>query len=425
LQVNQLNGQGEIKRVGKQLIRKKVSLENTGVTDFSKWNRFTLNLNDFISPEPGAIYQVKISFKQAYSTYACSAEENQQTVLEEEESDDDSSHEYDYYGSYDYYEDYYYDEYYDWEERDNPCHSSYYSGGRPVTQNILASDLGITAKAGADNNVQIFVTNLLTTEPLAGVTVELYDFQQQVIGKTTTDAEGKANVFTREKPFVLVASHQQQKGYLRLVDGESLSLSTFDVSGETIQKGLKGMIYGERGVWRPGDSLYLTFMLEDKAKRLPETHPVAFELINPQGQAVKKIVKTKSVNGFYSFATATEPDAPTGYWQARVKVGETEFYQTVRIETIKPNRLKINLDFGTELLTQNDISGTVQVNWLHGAPGRNLRTTFDLTLYPTGTTFSSFKDYTFEDPSINFYSETTNVFDGNTDEAGQAIVNAT
>ena len=38
-----------------------------------------------------------------------------------------------------------------------------------------------------------------------------------------------------------------------------------------INKGLKGYIYGERGVWRPGDTLYLTFMLEDK-KQVPPKH---------------------------------------------------------------------------------------------------------------------------------------------------------
>ena len=41
-------------------------------------------------------------------------------------------------------------------------------------------------------------------------------------------------------------------------------------------------------------------------------------------------------------------DAPTGNWMARIKVGGTEFSQQVKIETIKPNRLKINLDVGGE-----------------------------------------------------------------------------
>ena len=53
------------------------------------------------------------------------------------------------------------------------------------------------------------------------------------------------------------------KTYLKLNEGMSLSLSKFDVSGNTLQRGLKGYIYGERGVWRPGDQLFLTFVLND------------------------------------------------------------------------------------------------------------------------------------------------------------------
>ena len=48
----------------------------------------------------------------------------------------------------------------------------------------------------------------------------------------------------------------------------------FDVSGQQIKKGIKGYIYGERGVWRPGDSLFLSFILEDKENLLPEEQPV-------------------------------------------------------------------------------------------------------------------------------------------------------
>ncbi|MFY9197489.1 MAG: hypothetical protein WAO25_08390, partial [Bacillota bacterium] len=44
----------------------------------------------------------------------------------------------------------------------------------------------------------------------------------------------------------------------------------FDVSGKEVQEGLKGYIYTERGVWRPGDSLYVSlpdaWVDEDKTK---------------------------------------------------------------------------------------------------------------------------------------------------------------
>lgn len=66
------------------------------------------------------------------------------------------------------------------------------------------------------------------------------------------------------------------------------------------------------GVWRPGDSLYISFILEDKNKLLPASHPVVFELQNPQGQVTSRLVRSSSENGFYKFATATTSDAPTG-----------------------------------------------------------------------------------------------------------------
>jgi alpha-2-macroglobulin len=422
LQTNDLGGSSELRRVGKQIVKKTIALDNAGVTDLGKWNRFTLNIAELITAEPGAVYQIKLNFKKAYSVYNCEGsvgDEDASGQFEAEQGEDNDEG-----GYYDSYDEYYYYDDYDWEERDNPCHSSYYTSGRSVSKNILASDLGVTAKTGSDGTTVVFVTDLKTTEPLAGVQVELYDFQQQVIGTASTSTDGKATITSKERAFVLIAKSNAQRGYLKLSDGDALSLSSFDVSGEAVQKGLKGFLYGERGVWRPGDSLYLTFLLEDKNKVLPAAHPVVFELFNPQGQVVNRLVRSSSENGFYKFATATDADAPTGNWMGKVKVGGTEFSQVLKIETVKPNRLKINLDFGTEKLSSSDVTGNLEVKWLHGAPGRNLKATFEVLLVRVPTTFSKYPEYIFEDPSRDFYSETQTVFEGQTDSEGRATVNA-
>src|SRR5690606_37911517 len=254
---------------------------------------------------------------------------------------------------------------------------SYYTSNRNVSKNILASDLGLIVKKGEDDRTVVFATDLTTAKPLSGVEISLYSFQLQRMATATTDDEGKAVLSTRHRPFAVVATKGAQRAYVRLVNGEALMVSSFDVSGEVVQKGLKGFLYGERGVWRPGDSLYLTFILEDKRKSLPTGHPVVFELSNPQGQVLNRIVRSASENGFYNFATSTSPDAPTGNWLARVKVGGTQFSQTLKIETVKPNRLKINLDFGTDKFTSPQINGSLNVKWLHGAPGRNLKAEFE------------------------------------------------
>jgi uncharacterized protein YfaS (alpha-2-macroglobulin family) len=254
----------------------------------------------------------------------------------------------------------------------------------------------------------------------------LYDFQQQVIGTASTGSDGKVTISSRQSPFAVVARNGNQRGYLRMYDGESLSLSNFDVGGERISEGLKGILYGERGVWRPGDSLYLSFVLEDKMKVLPAGHPVVFELQNPQGQVVNRLVRANGENGFYNFSTATSLDAPTGNWLGRVKVGGAEFTQPLKIETVKPNRLKINLDFGVDKLTvgDNNVSGDLQVNWLHGAPGKNLTAEFEVTLEKGQTQFPKYEEFTFEDPTREFYAESQKVFEGQTDAEGHARVNA-
>ena len=421
LQVNNLEGNYDLNRVGRRLLKQKIQLDNTGITDIGKWNRYTLDLSKFMQTEPGAIYQIAISFRKAYASYICEGVELDDDLAN---LDDETLDEGAFYGE-GYEEEYYYDEDYDWSQRDNPCNSSYYTNAKTIKKNVLASDLGLLAKRGNDGTTTVIVNDLKTTAPMPGVTIEFYDYQQQLIGSMTTSDEGKATFASTDVPFALIAKNGSQRGYMRLMDGESLSLSGFDVSGDYVRKGLKGFIYGERGVWRPGDSVYLSFMLEDKNKILPPTHPVVFEFQNPQGTVVNRQVKSTSENGFYKLATATSPDAPTGNWMARIKVGGTEFNQQVKIETIKPNRLKINLDIGHDKILKPDITGNLDVKWLHGAPGKNLKAEFEVTLTRAKTTFPKYQDFIFEEPSRTYTSETQSIFQGNTDAEGKATFYAT
>lgn len=422
LQVNNIAGNREMYRVGRNVLKKTVQLDNTGVTDLGKWNRFTLDLAKLINTKPGAIYQVSMRFKKSYAVYQCEGQSEAELTIDDSEMNE----EYEGYREYDSYDGYYYyDAEYDWQQRDNPCNASYYSSSRNIQKNVLASDIGLVAKVGDNQVTTVFASDLKTTQPISGVSIEFYDFQLQPLGKVPTDGEGKATLSSKITPFAVMAKNGSQRGYMRLVDGEALSMSGFDVSGESVNKGLKGFLYGERGVWRPGDSLYLSFILEDRSETLPATHPVVFELQNPQGVATSRLVKSSSENGFYKFATATSADAPTGNWMAKVKVGDTDFTQPIKIETVKPNRLKINLSLGQEKLIDVNVQGNLQVNWLHGAPGKNLRAEFEATVLKANTTFAKYDDFVFEESNKDFVPNTKSIFNGYTDENGKAAFNAT
>lgn len=427
LQVNKLDGNNQLKRAGRLVHKQTISLGYTPA-DLGKWNRFYLDLSKLIQPDPGAIYRVEISFRKSYSLYPCEGDEqdqdkNTESEVEESEMEEEVS----YWDSYEeYYDDYYYDyDYeYEWEERDNPCSQSYYTQNKWVARNILASDLGIIVKSGTDQSVFCTVTNLVSSEPMQGVEVTLYNYQQQPIAVGTTDNNGFVNVSTLEKPFLLIARYEKQRGYLRLDDGSSLSLGAFDVSGNTVPRGLKAFIYGERGVWRPGDTLFLTCLLEDKQKLLPASHPVIFELYSPKGQLYARTTRTTGLNGFYTWTPATAQDAPTGNWNLKIKVGGTQFSKQIKIESIKPNRLKIDLKFNAKKLaaSKSDINGDMKVTWLHGAVAANLKAKVSVTLTKASTVFEKFPAFQFFDPGKSFEGEELTLFEGYTDAAGKILV---
>ncbi|NJN28110.1 MAG: hypothetical protein HC819_20135 [Cyclobacteriaceae bacterium] len=416
LQVNELGGNYQLQRVGRPVARQSIPLATMGATNLNEWNRYSIDISKYIQVEPGAFYQVKISFRKSQSLYFCANGEEETTDEITENWDGAESN------NWDYYEDGYY--YYDWSERDNPCHQAYYHNDRSAQKIIFASDIGIIAKKAEQGNMLVYTTNLLNTKAIAGAKVEVYDFQQQLIASATSDSEGKTNIELSAKPYALVVKHEKQFGYLKLDDGSSLSLSNFNVTGEKIEKGIKGFIYGERGVWRPGDTLHISFLLDDLQNRLPDGHPIILELYNPMGQLAKQTALSKSSIGLYAFHPTTASDAPTGNWLAKVKVGGAVFSKQLKIETVKPNRLKINLTFDGDKLyaDQGTAYGNLNVRWLHGATAKNLKASYEVLLVPAKTSFKGYEDVAFDDPSKEYITESEQIFDGRLDEQGSVRI---
>ena len=428
LQNNDYDGQQQLRQVGKPVKEVTIRLDNDKTLDLTKHNRFMLDVDHLMHTEPGAIYRVVIGFRKKYSLFNCKLGKvtGEKASDDYEEGYDDSNsgindEDNDFWQRYDSY----YSEGYNWEERDDPCSNSYYTRDKWATRNVLASNIGLIAKRGNGNDMMIAVTGIRNAQPMPGVELDLLDYQKQLIMTATSDADGFAHISPKRKPWLLVAKSGDERGYLKLEDGGSLSMSKFDVSGETVQHGLKGFIYGERGVWRPGDSIFVSFMLEDKQKTLPPNHPVIFEFRNPSGQLYRQMVSTRSVDGFYSFHTSTTTASPTGNWLARVKVGGAIFEKNIKVETIMPNRLKLDLSFGGKTeLTKGSSDGVLNAHWLFGGIAQNLKAKVDAFLSSQTTAFKGFEGYTFDDPTLSFGTQLQTVFDGRLNAAGVAPIHA-
>ncbi|WP_298492974.1 MG2 domain-containing protein [uncultured Algibacter sp.] len=439
LQDNNLssNNTYDIKKVGRRIAKQTIPLQ-TAAENSGKWKAYSIDLSQYFKADAGAIYRIELSFNKSYSLYDCEANAG----ISNSESDDYNDYYEDDYYEGDYTETdgedeelreeaywdnkaYRYKNYtYNWREEQNPCHDAYYGENKIVSQNLLASNLGVIAKQGANNSYYFAVSNILNTNPEAGATVAIYNFQQQELASRNTDEQGLTLIDSDKNTAFAIVSKGKNKTYVKLHDGNSLSLSKFDVSGNRLQRGLKGYIYGERGVWRPGDTLHLTFMLNDRANPLPKNHPVKLEITDPNGKLVHKNVTTNNIDNFYKFTVTTSTEDKTGNYNAKVSVGGATFYKPLKIETVKPNRLKIKVDFENEILSsKTPLEGHLDVKWLHGAPGKNLKAEVKAKFSTAYTAFKNYKDYTFSDPTRNFQTEEINVFEGKVNNEGLATIN--
>ncbi|QLG45526.1 alpha-2-macroglobulin family protein [Costertonia aggregata] len=418
LQGNNLNGTYNLRSVARPIVTKKIILQNSLSNANGKWSAHALDLSSIITPERGAMYRVELNFRPSYSSYKCDATnfdpEPEATENFDEEQEDSSWD-----GIENYYDDYgYYD--YNWNERENPCDKSYYYD-KKIGTNVLATDLGVTVKRGVNKSYFVAVNDILNTDPIAGAKVTFYNFQQQPIGSVTTDADGTSIFDSPKLAYFAVAENNGQKNYVKLNDGNVLSVSKFNVSGVQLQKGIKGFIFAERGVWRPGDQIFLSFMLNDNANDLPANHPIKLELLDPYNKVLHREIKTNGLNNFYHFDIKTNENAPTGNWLAKVSVGGASFTKTIKIETIKPNRLKIKTEFNAEVLNgAKPIQGNMEVKWLHGAVAKNLKADITAKFNPTTTQFKTFPGYIFDDPTRSFSTEEQVVFNNKIDAEGKA-----
>ena len=289
---NTLNDDISLKLVGRKILTKIIPIKQAKGFSADKMKVYQLELSKLIEPEQGAIYNIKMSFTKEMAMNICDGKDKSgSSLIPLEQKTDDWDEDSDP-NMYEY--DSYYGDGYDYTQRDNPCDNSYYNGSRFVSRNVLASNLGIVAKVGNDRKAYISVTDILDVKAMSGVSIKAYDLQKQLVGEGTTDSDGMTSFTLSRKPFLLIAEKDKQRGYLRMDDGSSLSLSNFDVNGATFQKGVNGFIYGERGVWRPGDSLFLTFAYKDALGTLPKDQPAIMELYNPDGQIVQKTAMYQS-----------------------------------------------------------------------------------------------------------------------------------
>lgn len=410
LQVNNFSSNYELNRVGKPVFQQTVVLDQYANTDLGQWNTFYLDLSKIVAKEPSALYHVQISYRKENAIVQCDEEGG---VAKAEIAPESFWNQFGYYS---------YSDDYSWSERDNPCSQGYYGFKKAMVQNFMVSDLGIIAKMGLNKDIHVFVTSISQSTILANAKVDILDYQQQVIASATTDSDGRAFFSNPKDPYFVRVSDGTSIGYLRLEESEALSYSHFPTDGETVRDGIKGYIYNERGVYRPGDTIHTGFMLHDLGGNLPDRMSITFELYNARGQQVAVKTVDRNTTDHYLLHFPTQTDDETGSWRVRVLAGSNTFEKSVSVETVKPNRLKLNIDLVDGIVDDVNKGMDIKVAWLHGATVSDLKFTVDAAASMATLKFDKWPGFEFNHQEHRLSTSPEQYYTGKLDAAGAAHI---
>ncbi len=373
----------------------------------------SIALDRVVRQEPGALYKVLLSIPKAQNSYPCQAYtgRSRRDMLDATNFDQPWMRiRYD----YDYYEDeYYYGDYYNtylgrnyYGESDNhgygnPCNETY-AAQINDSRLLMCTDIGLVAKYEPEkNSFFMYCSSIASANPIASAKIELYNVQGREIGSGYTNGQGMVDIQLQDqKAFLAKASYNGQATYLAVQDAKALSLSTFQVEGKDWNSSNKVFFYGDRDVWRPGDTIYLQSIVYSPENYLPTNLPVAMRLFDPNNTLVKEWPVSQNQNGIYDCRFSTHSDDPTGYWKIEMKLGGKTYRHSVRVETIRPNRLKMQMDFSDQdLLTKSGSRvAPVTVKWMHGLEAKGLKTEVVMLQRSLTNPFGSdYINYVFDD----------------------------
>ena len=304
-----------------------------------------------------------------------------------------------------------------------------------ATQWFIVTDLGLTTIAG-DDGVHAFVRGLNDAQPIAGATVRLVAVNNDILGETKTDADGRATFapglargMGGKAPQLLVAETDDGDYAFLDLSKPAFDLTDRGVEGRPSPGPLDLFATTERGVYRPGETVFLTALLRDDHAKAVSSLPLTLEVERPDGVVASKQVLNDQGAGGYFAALPMVEEAMRGSWTLRLYAdpkAEALSSTTFLVEDFEPERLAFDItasDAPFETGVANEIDVTAK--YLYGATAPDLAIEADAIIRPV-TTLPGFAGYTFGriDDSIETSREPLGVV-GTTDASGNAVAEVT
>ena len=254
--------------------------------------------------------------------------------------------------------------------------------GERTTQWFIVSDLGLTAYFGTDG-IHAYVNSLATTAPLEGVEIRLLARNNEVLAVKQTDASGavafEPGLARGEgglSPALIIASGDGGDYAFLNLKQSAFDLTDRGVAGRDVPQGLDAFVFTERGVYRTGETVYVTTLLRDAAGIAVPGVDLTMVVERPDGVEYRRTVVPDQGIGGHSLDVPIISSAPTGTWRVAVysdPKGASIGAATFLVEDYVPDRLEFDLTTKATLISPNAPAEVLlDGRFLYGAPAAGL-----------------------------------------------------
>ncbi len=254
--------------------------------------------------------------------------------------------------------------------------------GERATQWFIVSDLGLTSYSGSDG-IHAFVNSLATTAPVGDVEIRLLARNNDVLAVKKTDASGAvafepglARGEGGQAPAMLVASGDGGDYAFLNLTSSAFDLTDRGVAGREPPGALDAFVFTERGVYRTGETVYVTTLLRNAVGVAVPDVDLTMVVERPDGVEYRRTVVPDQGLGGRSLNIPIISSAPTGTWRVAVysdpkrpSIGEASFL----VEDYVPDRLEFDLTTeATSISPDASAKITLDGRFLYGAPAAGL-----------------------------------------------------
>lgn len=296
---------------------------------------------------------------------------------------------------------------------------------------VLVTDIGIVAKQG-QGDLLVWTASYANLAPVAGASVKVLSYQNQELAAGTTDEKGlftakvAPKILGDKRPYLIMVQKGADVSYL-LYDRFRVDTTGLDVSGAVMPAaGYTAFIYGERDIYRPGETLEGLAVVRDARLGVPPSMPVTVKLKDPQGRKISEQAVVTGAEGMVSLRQSLPTQSLTGSYTLELAAGETVIGQyRFQVEEFVPDRISVAVKAGAETAEPGEnLPFTVNGRYLFGAPGADLPVEARVRLVKAPFAPKGYADYVFGDPERSFEDTEILQENSNLDADGQASFEA-